>query len=126
MPTNLSCPKCAAPMELLPVGDVMIDRCTLCRGIWLDRDEKEKLVASRKAAKAADAGAEDPPWPDLDTVRVVKCPRDGARMVPMSDLHQPHVHFEQCSICGGVFLDAGELADLSEFTLRERLRRVMG
>ena len=38
---------------------------------------------------------------------------------------QPHIAFEACGRCG-VFMDRGELTDLSEFTLRERLAVLLG
>ena len=39
---------------------------------------------------------------------------------------QPHIQELACTVCGGVLLDAGELKDLSEFTLGERVKGLFG
>jgi Zn-finger nucleic acid-binding protein len=47
-PTNLACPKCGKGFEELrysALGDLVIDRCTGCGGIWLDRGEVPRLEA---------------------------------------------------------------------------------
>lgn len=114
----IDCPKCRAPMKHLRIGDVVVDRCYACAGLWLDALEKDKLTADRKAAAAADR----PPDTRSNVTRGgLKCPRDKSDLIMMCDPAQPHVLFESCTVCGGVFLDAGELKDLSERTLRERL-----
>ena len=43
-------------------------------------------------------------------------------MIHMIDADQQHVGFEACTVCGGVFLDAGELTDLAEFTNSEKFK----
>jgi hypothetical protein len=43
-------------------------------------------------------------------------------MLRMVDPAQPHVWYEACKVCNGVFLDAGEFRDLRELTLLDRLR----
>ncbi|MCC6676173.1 MAG: zf-TFIIB domain-containing protein [Phycisphaerales bacterium] len=114
----IDCPKCRAPMKHIRVGEVLVDRCYACAGLWLDALEKEKLLGDRKAAAAAD----HPAGPKSTASRgAYKCPRDHSTLIEMSDIRQSHVRFESCTVCGGVFLDAGELKDLSERTLRERL-----
>lgn len=115
---SIDCPKCRAPMKHLRVGDVLIDRCHGCGGLWLDALEKDKLAGDRKAAAAADQPATVGAAPARAGM---KCPRDRSDLIEMRDIQQPHVHFESCTVCGGVFLDAGELKDLSVHTLRERL-----
>ena len=55
----------------------------------------------------------------------VECPRDKSRLITIVDRKQPHIQFEACTSCGGTFLDAGELKDLSERTLRERLATLL-
>jgi Zn-finger nucleic acid-binding protein len=43
---QLSCPVCSVTMETLRRENVEFDRCPNCRGVWLDRGELEKLVAT--------------------------------------------------------------------------------
>lgn len=40
----LTCPVCQAAMREQSTGGVIIDVCTRCRGVWLDRGELEKLA----------------------------------------------------------------------------------
>jgi Zn-finger nucleic acid-binding protein len=124
-PTSIECPKCHASMMRVKVGDIEIDRCRACGGLWLDALEKEHLLATPGAAEEADSGPTTM-HERMDAVRRIKCPRDHSDMIPMVDLEQPHVKFESCTVCGGMFLDAGELKDLAEHTLAERIREYFG
>lgn len=40
----MQCPKCQNTMREREKGDVIIDVCPACQGIWLDRGEMEKLI----------------------------------------------------------------------------------
>jgi len=121
----IACPKCAAPMERVEAAGVTIDRCRGCGGLWLDVLEKERLLKSKAGVAQADTG--DPGvGSKLDEQTELYCPRDRSAMIHMVDPGQPHVGYESCTVCGGVFLDAGELHDLADFTLIERLRSMLG
>jgi len=41
---KLSCPKCKAPMRTYERNGIVIDQCTGCHGIFLDRGELERLI----------------------------------------------------------------------------------
>jgi uncharacterized protein len=41
---DLHCPKCTAPMRHIERNGVVIDRCTECGGVFLDRGELEHLI----------------------------------------------------------------------------------
>jgi Zn-finger nucleic acid-binding protein len=40
----LACPKCGADMRSYERNGVVVDQCTGCRGVFLDRGELERLV----------------------------------------------------------------------------------
>lgn len=40
----LTCPKCGGQMRNYERNGVMVDQCTDCRGIFLDRGELERLI----------------------------------------------------------------------------------
>ena len=42
--TTLICPKCGGEMRSYERNGVLVDQCTECRGIFLDRGELERLV----------------------------------------------------------------------------------
>ncbi len=122
----IDCPKCGAQMKELDAGDgVEVDRCPNCHGVWLDVGEREKLLSGGGGVGQVDVGLASE-GARRDDQRTLTCPRDRASMVAMVDAHQRHVRYEQCSTCGGAFFDAGELRDLSEVTLGERLRMLLG
>ena len=49
------CPGCQQPMSELVLGDVAIDRCTVCSGIWLDGGEQLQPGASADPSSASSA-----------------------------------------------------------------------
>ncbi len=125
----ISCPKDGLPMRRITLGSVAIDRCPTCGGVWLDAGElgklKQTLLIEQHRATLAQLDAlgtdelDDRPQPLL-------CPRDRTRMSIHRDLRQSHIEIDTCTKCGGMFFDAGELTDLSEFTLGERLKSLLG
>ncbi len=46
---SLSCPKCASAMRPVERSGVVIDVCTGCRGLFLDRGELERLIDAEGA-----------------------------------------------------------------------------
>jgi uncharacterized protein len=57
----LSCPVCQGAMREISKEGVLIDTCTQCRGVWLDRGELEKIVSllDRQASEPRSRGAFD-------------------------------------------------------------------
>jgi Zn-finger nucleic acid-binding protein len=48
----LTCPVCQGQMREMNKDGVLIDVCTQCRGVWLDRGELEKLAAFMQPMEA--------------------------------------------------------------------------
>lgn len=46
---EMTCPKCHGPMRQYERSGVMIDQCTECRGIFLDRGELDKIFDAEAA-----------------------------------------------------------------------------
>ncbi len=42
----LTCPKCGNPWRSFERSGIVVDQCTGCRGVFLDRGELERLVES--------------------------------------------------------------------------------
>jgi uncharacterized protein len=109
-------------METVTVSDVDVDRCTGCGGLWFDMLEHEKLrhVKGSETIDTGDPkrGREQSQKGDID------CPNCHARMVKMVDHEQPHIWFEQCSVCGGTYFDAGEFKDFKSHTIGDFFRRL--
>ena len=48
MEEKVKCPCCGSIMDKIKKDDVVIDRCSNCFGIWLDRGELDKIVMMKK------------------------------------------------------------------------------
>jgi uncharacterized protein len=46
---DLTCPKCESPMRSYERSGIVIDQCSGCRGVFLDRGELERLVDGESA-----------------------------------------------------------------------------
>ncbi|MDD2818127.1 MAG: zf-TFIIB domain-containing protein [Candidatus Nanopelagicales bacterium] len=46
----MACPKCKAAMHTYERNGVVIDQCTECRVIFLDRGEFDRLIAAEESA----------------------------------------------------------------------------
>ena len=114
------CPVCKVDMQTAKCEGTEIDRCPKCKGIWFDILEHEDLRKVKGSADKIDTKAQDSMEPG--DKKIIDCPRCHIRMSSTHDAEQPHIVFEKCSACSGVFFDAGEFADLQEYTLAEKLK----
>ena len=108
----MNCPKCSASMEKVQYESIEVDRCTDCRGIWFDMLEQEHLKAL-EGSEEIDIG--DPEvGKQSNIIDHITCPVCDTRMIRMVDGQQPHIWFESCTVCYGVFFDAGEFRDYKQ------------
>ncbi len=122
---RLRCPKDATIMERVPVGSFVVDRCAGCGALWFDALELRRVLESKAAIEHLDVGAMDtrPVNTSLGTpLGGILCPRDRTPLLRAADLKQQHIVVDGCPTCGGVMLDSGELKDLSEHTISEKIR----
>jgi uncharacterized protein len=115
----MNCPKFNGAMEKVTVERIEVDRCTQCSGLWFDENELKKLQAI-PGSERIDAGKRQPPHED--TARHMRCPACQGATIRMVDVRQPHIWYEQCSVCYGVFFDAGEFSDYKHLTLADVVR----
>jgi len=111
----MRCPKCRADMEQIEFEGTEVDRCEICKGIWFDAGEIE-LMRNNRAAVAIDTG-DASVGKQSNVIDRYQCPRCSGSMVRVVDPQQRHIWYETCGSCGGSFLDAGELIDLSKITI---------
>jgi len=110
-------------MDQQPAAGISVDRCRSCGGLWLDAMELEKVVAAKGTARTIDLGTPVENPEDM-SVLPLKCPRDHEPLILMTGQDQSHIRYDACTVCGGAFFDAGELKDMSEVTLVERLKGI--
>ena len=56
----LTCPKCESPMRSYERNGIVIDQCTGCRGVFLDRGELERLIEAEDTHYGAAAVGDQP------------------------------------------------------------------
>jgi uncharacterized protein len=111
----MQCPKCNAPMEDVTYADITVERCTSCRGIWFDA-RKHVHLAAIKGSEAIDIG--DPAvGKKYNQIGKATCPVCTSPMMRMVDVDQPHIWYESCKVCKGVFFDAAEFRDFKDHTI---------
>jgi len=62
---QLTCPKCAALMRQYERNGIVVDQCSACRAVLLDRGELEHLIDTEKWVNGAQEGAATTPMPQF-------------------------------------------------------------
>jgi uncharacterized protein len=108
----VDCPKCDAEMEDVEIHNVIIKRCTFCKGLWFDRSKHEYLKQEKDSGEI-DTG-DEAFGKVFNQKGDIFCPDCAAPMIKMVVADQPHIHYESCSKCFSAFFDAGEFKDYVE------------
>jgi len=100
----INCPKCASEelVETLTLGNIPLDVCPSCSGIWFDKGELEALLKQSQGLPSADLSLLNPKAEGLS------CPRCKSKM-SRGGLVNPLLLVDQCQSCGGTWLDSREL-----------------
>jgi hypothetical protein len=103
------CPKCGVEMQEKRLDQVLADICPECHGMWLDHGELQDLLNARISERAN-------PRDLLHAERTEhSCPDCDRPLFERPFPSSKGVQIDQCVRCGGIFLDAGDLARLREF-----------
>lgn len=70
--SKLACPKDGTTMKAVRLGSAEIDVCAACHGLWLDRGEYEKIIASMR--ERGDAMRSNPKPPMHGVARAAAAP----------------------------------------------------
>lgn len=114
---QLCCLKCTAVLDKTKLGDIEVDFCKECGGLWLDRGELERIVRTTRNApdvvkvlhrKLIPLPTAAPQPSDL-TESCPVCARATMREIALGALR-----VDYCTDCEGIFLDKGELDDAME------------
>jgi Zn-finger nucleic acid-binding protein len=106
------CPKCTGNFESHSLGEIQVEECTQCHGIWFDQGEL------RKAKDAADSDLDwldIDIWKDQDLFHVAEhsmlCPRCQVNMAAVQ-YGATGVTVDTCPNCRGIWLDNGEFEQI--------------
>lgn len=110
---SLLCPVCVGTrLETFDWKDVTVDVCARCHGVWFDAGEMLR-VAQSDSARVIDIAFKG----EFEPVPLGKSMREAVRRCPVdtSDLERHEwgldsgIAMDWCPLCGGTWLDAGEL-----------------
>ena len=105
-------------------GEVLVDRCPSCHGVWLDkgeleavqetlaRDYSEELATVNLVARAYELARQK-------TRPVASCPKCQSPMHAEEYAYCSQILIDRCVTCSGIWLDAGELQALETFFERQ-------
>jgi Zn-finger nucleic acid-binding protein len=115
-----ACPRCSAPLaKSLLDGDHVVEHCEQCRGLLLPRSTFAEAVTRRRARES---GPPAPPVPidPRELKRVVACPSCRAQMDVHPYYGPGNVVIDNCGRCDLIWLDVGELKQITEAPGRDR------
>lgn len=117
----MDCPKCNGLMETVDFKGFHVEKCSQCEGLWFHNLEHE-LLKNIEDSELLDTG-DAKTGASYDTVEDYLCPNCSGHMVKLVDHEQPHIWYEVCHSCYGVFFDAGEFRDLKEQSFFDTVAR---
>jgi len=120
----MNCPKCQAAMEAATYEGITVDRCTGCKGLWVEAGVRKQLRET-KGTESLDSG-DVRTGRKMNEITNVLCPKCQQPMETRRDVDQHHISYEACLSCQGVFLDAGEFTDLKHYTPMDYIRGLFG
>ena len=108
----MDCPRCQIAMVRQEIGEVTIDECPQCQGMWFDQGE---LGAAKDQADPDLNWLDFEIWKHQDRFRAasqpLRCPKDATEMITI-DYDQTGIEIDCCPQCRGVWLDKGEFAGI--------------
>jgi len=122
-PAALPCALCNAPLTKSLLDEShLIEHCERCRGVLMPRAEFGAAVTLRRARES---GAPAPPVPidPRELKRTVVCPSCRTAMEVHPYYGPGNVVIDTCSRCDLVWLDYGELKQITEAPGRDRGRQ---
>ncbi len=107
----MDCVKCEGKMHQVELDGVIVDQCDTCAGIWFDSGELSRVLGMRSVERLKGLSMTN----EGDDAKRGRCPRcrGEGMLVQVADLTSD-IHIDTCSVCGGQWLDKGELAILRE------------
>lgn len=111
--TVMKCPACENELAEVTAEPVVVDVCQGgCGGVWFDAHEFRKVDEAHEAAGESILDIPRNPGLTIDRTLDRQCPRCDSLMVKHFVSTKHEVEVDECYKCGGLWLDAGELAGI--------------
>ncbi len=119
----MDCPKCLGILERKILLGVEVDVCPMCEGIWFDKGELFEIIKADLRSGDVDGlfredidGKEVQGSYDVLNEKLAFCPRceeRGEKVEMKRSLDKKNgIWLDSCPVCGGIWLDGGELAKI--------------
>lgn len=115
----MNCPTCSTELSTKVLGDIEVDECEKCKGVWFDTDELRK---------AKDLTDDNLNWMDFEIWKHedlfkassgdLECPKCSKSLVSI-DYADTGVKVDYCPGCKGTWLDKGEFAKIIDALHKE-------
>ncbi len=111
----MNCPRCSGVCRVEIMEGVEIDRCQLCDGVWLDKDELLPIIRNeeekfsedliKETLKTASKGV-----PEEEVKNVLYCPKCKSAMRPINYDYSSGIIIDACPSGHGLWFDKDELS----------------
>jgi uncharacterized protein len=115
--TAVNCPACGHTLSTVTVGGLSVEVCGGgCGGLWFDHWELQKVDEQAETAGEQLLSVRRDPGVVVDPAERYRCPKCTDDVVLMRHFWsvKREVTIDECPECGGIFLDAGELATIRD------------
>ena len=122
----MKCPKCPGMLREITIGDVKVDICWICEGIWFDKGELEKILKSDSSdfqldnlGQAEMDGKEAAHLKKEINDKIGVCPRCEEKTKLQKEEYLPNkkLEIDICPKGHGIWLDGEEVQLLRNRTL---------
>jgi Zn-finger nucleic acid-binding protein len=103
------CPKCEIELIEELQGDMTLDVCLQCAGIWFDNDELNNIREQDPAVLMQIDQQFRPKTEPATSGGIRNCPACRLPMRRYNYLYTSPIELDECEQCGGVWVDDGEL-----------------
>jgi Zn-finger nucleic acid-binding protein len=114
----MKCPKCDVKMKITMAGEIELDECPKCRGLWVDLAEEKTALKMEPATFTVDELRRlrkvYRPLGRVEKVKYHRCPRCGKFMWRKNYMYHSGIVVDKCRE-HGTFFDKGELEKAIEF-----------
>jgi MFS transporter, PAT family, beta-lactamase induction signal transducer AmpG len=116
---GLKCPRCITDtLEEIEVGSELLDRCSVCSGLWFDQGEVSRVMKDVSQVQEL----ENRLPADTGTMDCPRCPGVRMRKQSLETLGLSSDCVYRCASCMGTWMDRGVLRRKEDQRLPEVLR----
>ncbi|MDP4116493.1 MAG: zf-TFIIB domain-containing protein [Bacteroidota bacterium] len=123
----MKCPACGSELRSEKTGETMLDVCDSCGGVWFDEFEFKRFDNSSQPINQdiLDLRKKENISVNAEENRI--CPKcENMPMLTHFESPERKVKVNECPMCGGIWLDAGELAAIrGEFKTEEERNKAV-